>query len=449
MKKTGSNLISFPKLRRVEQTGFTHKGFPARWLGLLLMGTMGAAWALSPSADGVGGTYSDNQPQVNEVVFEGEPQVVAQLMGATVGAGDTPTAELRALSARGGSDRRVVVSTRGSESKASQDLAKALEAVENVESEFAASSSYPAICPTDKDLAQTSYETNGRRFRIKGDSWTYDSSKGLSCQEQEVETSRFGVAGSLSAITTGWGPWKSTNQEFSTLGRSSRDMSWLENAPVTPAWSARMYFPISQAHTGYAFRRADGSSPYKTGELLYDGVSGTFQLKLHRNNTGTTRRLCAERMEKELGSVGGGSELIGDAELIADLGFLKMPKKVDSVVQVSSPARVDLSSEGAMNGLSLSTFTRHKKRLKPANYLKGSDDNSSGSATVVGRLELVDKLGQVHSVRVRAGRGHQYDWVVGQLCPIESRSADVEVFETSAYEDAFEFRTASTVKAGE
>ena len=48
VKKSGSKIISFPKSRRTEQTGLTQRGFPVKWLGLLLMTSVGAAWAVSP-----------------------------------------------------------------------------------------------------------------------------------------------------------------------------------------------------------------------------------------------------------------------------------------------------------------------------------------------------------------------------------------------------------------
>jgi len=64
----------------------------------------------------------------------------------------------------------------------------------------------------------------------------------------------------------------------------------------------------------------------------------------------------------------------------------------------------------------------------------------------VGRINISDKLGQVHQMRVRAGRASDYDWVVGQLCPV-GEGSDVAV--TDAYDDAFGRKTESTVIAGE
>ena len=49
-------------------------------------------------------------------------------------------------------------------------------------------------------------------------------------------------------------------------------------------------------------------------------------------------------------------------------------------------------------------------------------------------------------MRVRAGRASDYDWVVGQLCPV-GEGSDVAV--TDAYDDAFGRKTESTVIAGE
>ena len=74
------------------------------------------------------------------------------------------------------------------------------------------------------------------------------------------------------------------------------------------------------------------------------------------------------------------------------------------------------------------------------------EDESERKVAAVGRLSLVDKMGQIHQVRVRAGRSENYDWVVGQLCPVAEPQDEVAV--SKAYNDAFRHKTESTIIAG-
>ena len=444
MKKTGK-IISFPKSRRSEQTGLTHKGFPVKWLGLLLMTTVGGAWAVSPGTDEE--VIPSGPRQVQEVVFEGEPQVVAQLMGAVVGAEGVPTGELRALSIRGSSDRRVVVGPKDkAEAPRRDQIAPFLAGVEKLESELADSGRYPAIPSSDAGVKEAGYRTTGERFKLESDHFFYDSSAGFQVvEEAQSGGTNYKVAGFLQNVTSGWGPWKRDGQEFATQAGGKHSLyDWLEGAPVTPSWSARMYFPVDRETTGYAFRRGDGTTPYCSGEVLYDAVTGTFQLKLYRTETSEMQPMDSVKLEALLDHTAAGCELVGEAALLSDLGLLSRPEEGASVVRISTPVRLPLSADDALDGLALSTFSRHQTSFQGGEYRAHQDATSSVS--VVGRINISDKLGQVHQMRVRAGRASDYDWVVGQLCPV-GEGSDVAV--TDAYDDAFGRKTESTVIAGE
>lgn len=444
MKKTVSKVISFPKPRRTEQNGLTQRSFPARWLGMLLLTTMGAAWAISPASD----NSSSTLPKIDSVVFEGEPQVVAQLMGTVVGPNDTPGAELKALSALGGADRRVVVGQRaeGDKESSPRSLANFRRAIENVESDFSESGSYPAIPGSDGSFKGVGYRTNGQAFKLEGSALAYDSRTGITSVDEESDApdAKFAITGHLSSVSEGWGPWKRERTDFSRNGRKVKsDLDWLSDAPVTPAWSARMYFPVNTEHTGYLFRKADGSSAYTSGELLYDAVSGTFQMKLRRDKRKVGRQFSANLLEQELSSHQG-CKWVGDVDLLADFGFVKKDKD-DGLVSISSPKHLQFSAHEALDGLSLASFSRHKDALSSTKFV-GSDDEKDRKVAAVGRLNVVDKLGQVHQLRVRAGRGDGYDWIVGQLCPLEEADQDLAV--SSAYDDAYDRKVERSIIAG-
>jgi len=442
VKKTGSNLISFPKSRRSEQTGLTHRGFPLKWVGLVVMTTVGAAWALNP------GQEVEEIPagprNVKQVMFEGEPQVVAQLMGAVVGTDGVPQAELRSLSRQGASERRVVVVSRSVKPVPVEETAPFLAEVERLETEMAETGRYPAI-PSEISTA-AGYRTTGDSFKLESESFYYDSGTGFMAQnkEQAPVDASFRVAGFLEAFTSGWGPWKQQGQKFAaTSGQQNSSYSWLEQGEPTPDWSARMYFPVNRETTGYAFRRGDGTTRYSSGEVLYDAVSGTFQLKLYRGEIAQTPALDAKKLESKLAAAGPGCELVGDPELLQDLGFLSRPETESEVVRVSSPLRLPMSAVTALDGLALSAFSKHQSVLEVQEFQAASEADSN--ASLVGRVSFTDKLGQVHQVRLRSGRASDYDWVVGQLCP-QAEEAEVPV--SQAYEDSFQRKTESTVIAG-
>lgn len=445
MKKTGSNVISFPKPRRTEQNGLTQKSFPARWLGVLLLTTMGAAWAISPGGDRDG----RGVPTIDSVVFEGEPQVVAQLMGTVVGPEQTPGPELKALSALGGSERRVVVAQKKVDSKDDStdwDAAAFCRTVEEVESEYSESGAYPAIPASKSSLQGVGYRTSGQAFKLESASIAYDSSEGIKVAgEKNEESGDFAISGHLSQVSEGWGPWRSERTDFAKNGRPTvSNLDWLAEAPVTPAWSARMYFPVDREHTGYAFRAEGGKTSFSSGEVLYDAVSGTFQLKLRRKKRAVGRSFSAQLLEERLSGRQEGCEWVGDSDFLAELGFAKKSGE-ESLIQVSSPNRLMLSADDALDGLALASFARHKKTLIAGKYVAG-EDKSERKVAAVGRLSLVDKMGQIHQVRVRAGRAENYDWVVGQLCPVAEPQDDVAV--SKAYSNAFGHKTERTIIAG-
>lgn len=446
MTKIGTKVIPFPKLRRAEQTGFTRKGFPARWLGLLLMTTVGAAWAINPGDDAAPKPLSEMN-QVKDLIFTGEPQIVSQLMGAFLGPESTPQNELRSLVGAQNSNRRVVISRHSKSAPQAQasDLAKLLSSVEHLEGELSKEGAYPAVPALEVDLQQAGYRTDGQGFRLNSPAGNYSSDQGFEFTSQESPKAEFRVAGFLEDVTRGWGPFSREEQEFS--GRTPADETdfvWLSEQVATPNWAARMYFPVDRKTTGYAFRRPDGSTIYSSGEFLYDGVSGTFQMKLFRGSQVQSRELSSGKLERELSPAAPGSEMVGDAALLSDLGLLKAPLQEDAVVHLSSPARLSLGASSALEGLAIATFSRHKKILLAADY-SPRQGGAESAASAVGRMTVQDKLGQVHEMRLRAGRAPEYDWVVGQICPSQ---AVEQVHESSAYDEAFDHKTTSNVIAG-
>lgn len=448
MSKAGSNVVLFPKLRRVEQTGLTQKGFPARWLGLLLMTSVGAAWAFNPTVDD--SALSLAERNVNQVVFEGEPQVVAQLMGAVVGPGATPQTQLRSLSGFGGGERRVVVAGEvGSAEGVRADYKEASfrRAVEEIEGGLAVDGGYPPIPSSEVRLGKAGYRTSGDNFELSGSGGLqYDSAVGYKASSKEAvkEDGAYKVAGFLQAVTQGWGPFSRVKQTYSTAaGNKDESLGWLAQAPVTPSWSARMYFPVSRESTGYLFRGLDGQSAYRSGECLYDGVSGTFQIKLYRKVPVESPPLSARKLEGELSALSPGCEMAGDARLLESLGFYKAKTEPGQVVHLSNSRAMTMSSTTALDGLTLAAYATHAKDLKAAEFAAGPQDQVS--ASVVGRVNLEDKLGQVHEMRVRAGRATDYDWIVGQMCPL---SETPKVAESKAYDNAFQESTTRTVVAG-
>lgn len=97
---------------------------------------------------------------------------------------------------------------------------------------------------------------------------------------------------------------------------------------------------------------------------------------------------------------------------------------------LSSGAALTCSTAQALDGLRFATLNRRKEVLPagPFSQLEAdSEQEQRGQASLVGRVQLADQLGQVHHLRVRGGRGANYDWLVGQLCP-EPESTPVAGF---------------------
>lgn len=413
-----------------------------RWLGLVLMTTVGGAWALNPVVDRPVDTKIVEK-SLKSPVFEGEPQVVSQLMGATVGAADTPTRSLRPV---GTKLQRVVVAAIDAEEP--RNSAEFVRAVEQLESEYATSGSYPALPASSVSLEGVGYQVEQGRFKLTGESLTYDSDLGFQGSpdtSKETPARGYRVVGYLNEVVEGWGPWKTPACEFSSSDpKLAEEFAWLSEAADTPDWSARVYFPISQEQTGYAFRRTDGSCAYSSGELLFDGVNGTFRLKLNRTDKAEEAALSPASLESRLEADDSACSLVGEGKLLRDLGFLATAEKADGVVQVSNPTRLRISGQTALDGLVMAAFSRHARSLAGAEFAAKAGDDTK--ATLVGRLELTDRLGQVHSVRVRAGRAESYDWVVGQLCDLKQKADGV--YESKAYDDSYRNDGARTITAG-
>lgn len=443
MKKNVTTLIPFPKLRRTEQTGLTQRSFPVRWLGLLLMTTVGGAWALNPVSEQTLDTKLV-ESRLTAPVFEGEPQIVSQLMGATVGAEFTPTRQLRPVGVKA---QRVVVTT-SSPMVEAQDSAGLFRAVEELESEYTANGSYPALPAESTDLHGAGYQVEAGRFKLTGQRVHYDSDRGLQVVKSDAEQPEAGgyrVVGYLNEVVNGWGPWKTPGRRFESHDEKvSEDLAWLGSAAETPSWSARVYFPVSREQTGYAFRRSNGTSAYSSGEFLYDGVNGTFRLKLNRSEAVGEHLLSSEELEQALAGDGSACGLVGESGFLQDLGFLSVSEDVEGVTQVSIPTRLNLSGGTALDGLTLAAFSRHARGYDAGGF--APKEGEEGKATVVGRLEMVDRLGQIHHVRMRAGRAESYDWIVGQLCEQAPEKADL--LESTAYDDGFRREVAKTILVG-
>ena len=452
MKKAGSSVVSFPKSRRSEQTGYIHKGLPLRWLGLLALTTIttiGGAWAIGPNSSVEEDIASPVEQTIENFVFEGEPEVVAQMIGSVLGPERAPHRSLRSMGTVASSGRRVVVAQgENTVTAKTQDLTAFFETVESVESEFSIAGEYPSIPATHEDLEVTAYKSNGRSFQIESGAYTYSSDSGFSFSGEDDRDDSLNIAGFLETKSSGWGPWKKNRQAFDPSGQSGvSDLAWLANVEETPTWSARMYFPVSEAFTGQVFRRADGSSAYRSGEVLYDGVSGAFQMKLYRDDTVPARKLSPSLLENSLEDQGNGCVLAGDAALLTDLGVASGTGDEGRVLRLTSPSKLSFLSESSLAGLTFSALGNHETTLQGGQYLSEGDSTSKSSA--VGRLAVVDRLGQVHQLRIRAGRGAGYDWIVGQMCDLEEQAQESEVFETEAFKNAYAGKAKRTIVAGE
>lgn len=435
MKKSGSKIIPFPFSRRSEQNGLTQKGTPARWLGVLLVASAGAAWALSPTIE-----PTKTRPIISPsgVVVEGEPQVVSQLMGSILGAESAPKAELKGLA--GWNEGRVVLEQVASDKQPTVPVARLLSLAEELEAYASANGRYPTgLSMSGEDVAGLTYSNSRAGFRLESEQFVYDSRTGIERVEQAPEKS-FRVGGSLTTEKVGWGPF---TQEVSRLqaspGRTeSQELAWLETLGPAPEWSARMFFPVEPAVTGPVFLNNDLESVYKNGELTFDAVKGTFSLKLHRKEKAACLALDAASLELELESRGLG--LAGDSVFLRDLGFGE-PAEDEGVVCLATDQVLPLSHVTELEQRTHKELCQNREALVAG---KHKSVGGSSSVALVGRVKVVDKMGQLHELRLRGGRGLAYDWVVGQLCPLEEPSVSEAGQPSQA--DSFERPRRSKVK---
>lgn len=423
MSPAGSKIISYPPLwRRAEQTGIIQRNFPARWLALLLMGSVGAAWALSPG-NGNSGRPPRLEP-TTKTVLEGDPQAVSQLLGSLVGESALPAEAQKTLAP--GAARRIVLESRADDldPMASQrEKAHFLRTVEEVEAQYMATGKYPAA-PAAAQGAVMTYQTDGEQFTLKAGSRWYSASEGLSFGAPPASAAQFEVKGYLSAQTGGWGPWKRDFVAFEPKAgeQSAEGLEFLKELPLGQPGSARMFFPIDRKTCGYLFRRTDGTSIYHSGELTYDAVTGGFSLKLFRAAEVANHNLDASALEQELENRDNPVVMVGEGPYLADLGLASPGHSGEEVVVLSGGAALPCSAAGALDGLRLATLNRRKEALPAVRFARGGDASPAGQASAVGRMQVTDKLGQVHHLRLRGGRGANYDWVIGQLCPEENET---------------------------
>lgn len=411
MKTSSAKIIPFPFSRRSAQNGLTQKGTPARWLGFLLLASVGAAWALNPSLEVA---PAEVKPVIapTGVVVEGEPEVVAQLLGSVMGPEATPGNELKGM--RWGA--RVVLEEVGVERKPEPPVAEVLRLAEDLEAYASSHGNYPAGL-SGAGVPGVSYLPSRAGFRLESPSVSYDSRTGLEVKREKKSDPGFRVGGTLVSQTSGWGPFvrESTQLQARPGHTEPEKLAWLETLAPAPDWSARMFFPVSEDVTGPLFHSKEDSTIYQNGEMTLDAVKGTFLLKLHRKDKAACLPLDSEGLESELG---GGYGLVGDSAYLRDLG-LGQPGKDEAVVHLSTVEPLTMSMKSELERLAWNRLSQERRALIPGRVKSLSAD---GSVALVGRLRVVDQMGQLHEVRLRGGRGLEYDWLVGQFCPLGSEA---------------------------
>ena len=419
LSHAGSFKPTLTLLRRSEQTGIISKGFSVRWTAaVLLLGSVGAAWALNPvSRDSK--PLEVPQTGAKAVVVEGEAQVVAPLLGSLLGE-VALSAHDRELMSKAKSQRLVlrakpVVDFEG---KKLRERAAFLRTVEEVEEQYVLSGAYPAL-PPEGAAGKMSYRTDGQDFTLGSGHRRYTAEEGLTFGASPVKGTAFEVAGLLASQESGWGPWRGLTTVLQPQkGVSDTEaLAFLSEDVPDSKSTARMFFPVDRTTSGYLFRKKDGSSIYQNGELTYDAAVGTFSLKLFRTGEAASPSLRADRLEAEAKARDGATVFVGDQGLLSDLGLAEGASKGgNGVVVLASAASLTCSVSSALDGLRLATLARHQESLSPGLFLGGEEKGSQ--AVVVGRVELLDNLGQLHQLHLRAGRGVDYDWVLGQVCPV-------------------------------
>ncbi len=448
---------------RGEQRGATHINLPIRSVGILLACGVGAAWALSPGGELRNLELQEGQPD-RQIVIEGEPQAVAVLAQSLYGTGVISDSHKRLFGMSAPSDSRLVFSIpvgERSEVRLQERNRHAAfsRAVEELEAECSLRGGYPAIPPSeDAFLTGLVYRYSQDKIELACDGMIYCSETGFrsspSASELEGNPSDGPVAefqGSLESSTTGWGPWSKEVQEWnprpSAPPEDSERWSWLEELQSVGRESARIFFPVHREATGYLFRDFRGETPYRRGELMYDRLTGSFLLKLHRNEDAMYQErdgmdpalLLADRTESCF--------VVGDSALIESLGFGGSLQ--DGTVALVSDVVMQGSPLDALTAARLSSFrVLSLTEASEGAEAKEREGAAEGSALVAGRLHFADGVGQVHRVDLRAGQAVGYDWVLGQFSEVEEVAVWGAFQESVAYDPGSRTK-ASSVIAGE
>lgn len=452
MNFSGFQKFSPTRHRRLDQAGIISKGFSVRWTAALLMvGGVGAAWAFNPMSP-VSDAPLTPKVKSARVVVEGDPQVVAPLIGSLMGEVAFSAKDRELLSKSTG--KRIVLRSAPSVENAQQDLrdkGKFLRAVEEVEEQYLSSGVYPALPPSGA-AGLMNYRTDGQDFSLALGHRRYSAESGLSFGTAPTSAGAFEVIGFLQSEESGWGPWREPSATFAAKEgvEDLGDLDFLTEEVMSSGQAARLFFPIDRATCGYLFRKADGESIYSSGELVYDAALGSFSLKLFRTGQVSGSPLNAERLDQESNARDGAVVFVGDQTFLSDLGLAEVskdPKNPDSVVVVSSAAAFPCSVSTALDGLRLAALSKHQEQLPMGTFLASSE--TSTRSTVSGRVQLQDKMGQLHQLRMRAGRASDYDWVIGQVCPVDEQPR-AESFVESGYTGFDELpATNQIVKAGQ
>lgn len=434
-------------MRRFAQIGAISRGTPARLAGALVLVGMGAAWAFSPSSTSSG--FEVNGKPVVSTIIEGDAQAVCELGSALWGSELMSLKDKKSLALA--ATRRVVLESKVdhfNEMKARRARIEFARIVEDVEEHYVDTGSYPAI-PTSagRDVA-VSYQVEADNFKLASGGLYYDASAGVSQLPITDKTFPFAFKGYLDSEEVGFGPWKASKRIFRAASGAGgqEEFEILESLPEASPSSARMFFPTNRASCGYLFCRRDGDSAYSSGELSYDRVSGVFTLKLFRLNEAASGSFSAEGLETELACYDGATTLVGDAGLLYDLGFVSKKSETGKAVALSSSAILSCSTTTALDGLRFSALEGHLEEVSGGQLIQTGEEQTG--VAVVGRICLKDQQGQLRSLRLRAGRGATYDWVVGQLCSLDQSSSSLLV-DSVAY--SYESQRASgqqPVKAG-
>lgn len=384
----------------------------------------------------------------SKLVVEGDPQVVAPLLGSLLGEVALSSHD-RELMAKSAGQRLVlrskpVVDLGG---KSLRDKGKFLRAVEEVEEQFLTQGAYPSLPPSGAAGAM-SYRTDGQDFTLSSEHRRYTAAEGLTYGASPVVGQSFELVGFLRGQEAGWGPWRKTSMEFFGVEgvTDSEALEFLAENVSDSKSAARLFFPVDRATCGYLFRKKNGTSVYRSGELTYDAALGTFSVKLFRANPASSPVLRADRLEAEVKARDGAVVMVGDQGLLGDLGLAEAsPQGRDGVVVLSSTAVMPCSVGSALDGLRFSALAKHQESLASGPYLASEGEKSQ--AVVAGRVKLLDGLGQLHQLHLRAGRGADYDWVIGQACPVEAEPR-AEKFVESGFSFEESTGTEPLVKAG-